>query len=113
MGLGYDRPWRLKSWDRFAVPRPFSRARGIVGPEVFIPPHLDRAELEVRRQGVERLLNELTAEAESWAESGARRAGQVRIQRQGRILGPKGVWGGGETNGGAPAIPSEHFRLAS
>ena len=27
MGYGSDRPWRLRSWDRFAVPRPFS-ARG-------------------------------------------------------------------------------------
>lgn len=112
MGLGYDRPWRLKSWDRFAVPRPFSRARGIVGPEVFIPPNLERAELEVRRQGVEQLLNELTTEAESWAASGERRAGQMRIERQGRILGPKGVWVGGEANDGSPAIPTEHFRLA-
>ena len=22
VGIGYDRPWRTKSWDRFAVPRP-------------------------------------------------------------------------------------------
>ena len=22
MGYAYDRPWRLPSWDRFAVPRP-------------------------------------------------------------------------------------------
>ena len=32
-------------------------ARGVVGPEVYIPPDLDRDELEQRRQGVERLLN--------------------------------------------------------
>jgi len=30
MGLGYDRPKRVGTWDRFAIPRPFSRARGIV-----------------------------------------------------------------------------------
>jgi lysophospholipid acyltransferase (LPLAT)-like uncharacterized protein len=33
MGLGYDRPWRLKSWDRFAVPR---RPRGRQGTGIFI-----------------------------------------------------------------------------
>ena len=27
MGVGYNRPWRAGSWDRFAVPRPCSRAR--------------------------------------------------------------------------------------
>jgi len=92
MGLGYDRPWRLKSWDRFAIPRPFSRARGVVGPEIYVPPNLDRDELELRRQGVERILNELTTEAEQWAESGERREGQLPINRQSRILGPKGQW---------------------
>ena len=29
MGFGYDRPWRVNSWDQFAVPRPFSRARAV------------------------------------------------------------------------------------
>ena len=29
MGYAYDRPWRLRSWDRFAIPRPCSRARAI------------------------------------------------------------------------------------
>src|SRR5436190_464721 len=26
VGIGYDRPWRMRSWDRFAVPRPWTRA---------------------------------------------------------------------------------------
>lgn len=73
MGIGLDRPWRLKSWDRFAIPRPFSRARGVVGPPLIIPPNLDRAGLEHYRQEVELLLNRLTHEAEQWAQSGLRR----------------------------------------
>lgn len=95
MGLGYDRPWRLKSWDRFAVPRPWSRARGIVGPEIHIPRDLDRDEIERHRQGVERILNDLTTEAERWAESGQPRHGEQVIKRQARILGPQEV---GSTN---------------
>ena len=31
-GYGYDLPWRLRSWDRFAIPRPFSRACAMIGP---------------------------------------------------------------------------------
>ena len=81
-GMGLDRPWRLKSWDRFAIPRPGSRARAIIGPEVFIEPHLDRAGLEARRQGVERLLNDLCDEAEHWAVSGQSRTGGVAGRRR-------------------------------
>jgi lysophospholipid acyltransferase (LPLAT)-like uncharacterized protein len=30
--LEYSRCWRLKSWDRFILPRPFSKIRVIFGP---------------------------------------------------------------------------------
>ena len=82
-GMGLDRPWRAKSWDRFAVPRPFSRARAVVGPEIHIPPGLTRPELEERRVGVETLLNSLCDEAESWAAAGDRRDGAIVVKRQG------------------------------
>ncbi len=111
MGLGYDRPWRAKSWDRFAVPRPFSRARGVVGPEIFIPPNLNRDQLELRRVAVERLLNDLCAEAESWAESGQRRAGEIVVRRQSLIRGPLGGWTGGLT-AAIGTVDSSQYRLA-
>ena len=82
MGFGYDRPWRMKSWDHFAVPRMFSRARAVVGPPVMIPANLDRAGLESCRLRTERLLNCLTAEAEAWAAAGTRKAGEVVIRPQ-------------------------------
>jgi lysophospholipid acyltransferase (LPLAT)-like uncharacterized protein len=70
MGFGYSNPWRLGSWDRFAIPKPYSRARAVVGPAMIIPPNLDRAGVEHYRQRVEGLLNRLTCEAEAWAEAG-------------------------------------------
>ena len=70
MGVGYDRPLRLKSWDRFAIPRPFSRARCIPSSDVYIPPDLDKEGIEYFRRKVETLLNSLSEEAESWARSG-------------------------------------------
>ena len=77
MGFGYDRPWRIKkAWDRFAVPRPGTRARAVVSPEIYVPPDLDREGLEHFRQQIGRLLNRLTDEAEAWAESRSRKAGQ-------------------------------------
>ena len=82
LGLGYDRPWRLSSWDRFAIPRPFSRARCIWGPPMRLPRRLDRDGVEHYRQRAERLLNRLTLEAEAWAESGTRKLGQLPTRRQ-------------------------------
>jgi lysophospholipid acyltransferase (LPLAT)-like uncharacterized protein len=79
MGFGYDRPWRMKSWDRFAVPRPYSRARAVLGPAMHLPPKLDREGLEHYRLEVERLLNRLTDEAEAWAEAGTRKVNEVCI----------------------------------
>ncbi|MCC6492350.1 MAG: lysophospholipid acyltransferase family protein [Pirellulales bacterium] len=86
LGMGVDRPWRAPTWDRFAVPRPGSRARALVSAEIAIPPNLNREQLELRRQGVEQLLNDLTAEAESWAASGSRRPGAVPVRAQGLLL---------------------------
>ena len=74
--VGYERPWRLNSWDRFAIPRPFSRARIISSPRIFIPPNLDRAGIKYYRKRVQNLLNHLTLEAEEWADSGTRRFGE-------------------------------------
>ena len=76
MGLGYDRPWRTKTWDRFAIPRPYCRARCVASPAIHVPPDLDRDGLEYFRERFERLLNRLTLEAEAWAESGTRKRGQ-------------------------------------
>ena len=80
LGFGYELPWRVRSWDRFAVPRPFSRARVIVSPEIHIPPDLDREGLEHFRQKTEAMLNRMTTEAESWAESGRRMVGQLAVE---------------------------------
>ena len=82
MGFGYDRPWRFNSWDRFALPKPFSRARSVVSPEIRIPQKLDRDGIEHYRLEVELLLNRLTLEAEAWAESGTNKIGQVPFLRQ-------------------------------
>jgi len=81
MGFGYDRPWRVNSWDRFAIPRPYSRARCVSSPEIRIPPDLDREGLEYFRRKVERLLDRLTLEAEAWAESPTRKINQEPIMR--------------------------------
>jgi lysophospholipid acyltransferase (LPLAT)-like uncharacterized protein len=81
MGFGYSNPWRLGSWDRFAIPKPYSRARAVVSPAMVIPPNLDRAGVEHYRQSVEGLLNRLTCEAEAWAEAGTPKVEEVPALR--------------------------------
>jgi lysophospholipid acyltransferase (LPLAT)-like uncharacterized protein len=70
VGVGYQRPWRMKSWDRFAVPKPFSRARCLTGEPVAVPPDLRAAGLEEYRLRVQAEMDRLNAAAEGWASTG-------------------------------------------
>jgi len=67
VGVGYQRPWRAKSWDQFAIPRPGSRARMIFGEPITIPDGLKTATLEEYRVQAQSELDRLTAAAEHWA----------------------------------------------
>lgn len=77
LGFGYDRPWRLRSWDKFAVPRPFTRARALVSPPIYVPAEIERDAAEAHRLAIQQLLTQLTDEANAWAESAQRRVGEV------------------------------------
>ena len=80
LGFGYDRPWRLqRAWDRFAVPRPYTRARVVVAPEMCVPPDLSRDQMEQFRRQAETILEQTTLEAEGWAESGVRKAREMPL----------------------------------
>jgi hypothetical protein len=70
VGIGYHRPWRLNSWDRFAVPRPFSRARCILGEPIVVPAYLRTAGLEEYRRRVQVEMDRLNAAADDWAATG-------------------------------------------
>ena len=81
MGFGYDRPWRMPTWDRFAVPKPYSRARAIMSPPMYLPRDLDRGGIEHYRVEAERMMNVVNSEAEDWAKSGSRREGEFSMRR--------------------------------
>lgn len=84
IGIGYDRPWRVKSWDRFAIPRPFSRGRMITSKMLHVPKRLTKPDLEHYRLKFETLLNDLTLIAEHWAQSGSSILGESTV-----CMGPK------------------------
>jgi lysophospholipid acyltransferase (LPLAT)-like uncharacterized protein len=70
IGLGFGKCWRARSWDRFAVPLPFSRVRCVSLHPIRVPPGLGTAELEKYRQVAQVVQNHATAIAEHWAETG-------------------------------------------
>ncbi len=74
-GLGYQRPWRLKTWDRMAVPRPGTDVLTLTGDPLHVPSDLDRDGLEHYRRRVEESMHALTDLAQTWAETGRRPAG--------------------------------------
>jgi lysophospholipid acyltransferase (LPLAT)-like uncharacterized protein len=52
----FDRKWELKNWDRFQIPKPFTRARVWIEEPLDVPKDLTDAEFEVLRLKVEQLL---------------------------------------------------------
>lgn len=82
VGFGFDKPWRFSTWDKFAIPRPGTRARGILGPRIRVPEKLDRDGMERVRKSAQDILNVLTCEAESWAEQGYSIPGELPFVRR-------------------------------
>ena len=64
MGFAFDRPWRASSWDRLALPRPFSRAVCYGGAPVVVPRDCDAAGLARYQQCAGDALRRATAQAE-------------------------------------------------
>lgn len=52
--------WRLKTWDRLVIPRPFSRVRVVIDHALVVPRDLDEAAFETERARVEAAMLALT-----------------------------------------------------
>jgi lysophospholipid acyltransferase (LPLAT)-like uncharacterized protein len=63
LGLAVDRCWRLRSWDRLVVPKPFARLSIVAGEARRLPSDLDEPGREAARRALEAELNQLTAAA--------------------------------------------------
>ncbi|MDO5581211.1 MAG: lysophospholipid acyltransferase family protein [Planctomycetia bacterium] len=69
LGIAYDRPYRLNSWDRFAIPRFGSKARIIASSDIWIPSDLSKEGIEEERLRVEGAMHLLDTQAEDWVAS--------------------------------------------
>lgn len=58
--------WRLKSWDNFLIPKPFSRAVIILGKPVFVSQNATENELNSKIVELENELSNLTTQADNF-----------------------------------------------
>jgi len=79
VGIAFVRAWRAGSWDRFALPLPFSTLIGVMGEPIEVPADLDRGGLKHWTRHVEEQMGALTEAAENWAD---------RVRREGRRAQP-------------------------
>ena len=59
INMEYSSCWRLKSWDRFILPRPFSSVRVIFGPPHAVRPTATDAEFESERLRLQNAMMEI------------------------------------------------------
>jgi lysophospholipid acyltransferase (LPLAT)-like uncharacterized protein len=68
VGFAYHKAWRLNSWDRFALPWPFSPAVGVFGAPIVIPADAGKNDLEGWRQAAQEGMDRVTGLAEQRAQ---------------------------------------------
>src|SRR5437763_2707466 len=59
-----------KSWDRFQIPQPFTRACVVIAPPIYVAPDADDEALDARRAELQAALDEINQRGEEW-RSGA------------------------------------------
>ena len=61
----HSKCWEMPSWDRFCIPKPFSKIVLIYGDPIMIPPKLKKSEVEEYRVSLEKAFIKLGNEAGS------------------------------------------------
>ena len=62
--VGLSSYWALPSWDKFRIPKPFSRALMLYGEPIHIPPNLSDEELERYRLSLEQTMINMAERAD-------------------------------------------------
>jgi lysophospholipid acyltransferase (LPLAT)-like uncharacterized protein len=60
-----ERKWVFNSWDRFMIPKPFSRVIFRFGDEIYVPENLGGAAFEEKRLSIEITLKKIYVETDS------------------------------------------------
>jgi lysophospholipid acyltransferase (LPLAT)-like uncharacterized protein len=68
LSISAERYWQVKSWDRFQIPRPFTRAVVLFAPTISVPRDCDDAEFARKQASLQVALDELRARGDAWWE---------------------------------------------
>lgn len=77
VSAGASRAWTLPSWDRFLVPKPFSRIRIAYGPPRRVPRDAGQEELIREAEALQRELDRLTSRVDGRVTTGGAPAGET------------------------------------
>ena len=58
--------WNLSSWDRFLIPKPFSKTVIMLGQPIYVAPEATPEQLEEKRRELEQQLSDLTDKADRY-----------------------------------------------
>src|SRR5262249_2906370 len=84
VGFAFHRAWRLRSWDRFALPLPWSAVECVTTDPVVVPEDADKGRLEEYQLRVEQALNLATEVAERRAFGRSRLSTEIALARERR-----------------------------
>lgn len=76
-GIGFTHAWRAPSWDRFAVPLPWTAAECVVGEPIHVPAKLDRRGIDHYMKRIEEEFLRATEKAERLAGNRPARPAEV------------------------------------
>jgi lysophospholipid acyltransferase (LPLAT)-like uncharacterized protein len=66
VSISAERVWHVKSWDRFQVPRPFTRAVVLFAPTITVRRDCDDAELARKQASLQSALEDLRDRGDAW-----------------------------------------------
>ena len=62
--------WSIGSWDRLQIPRPFTRARLMIGDPIYVDGQADDEELKRKLAELQLSLDTMVSEGANWKVSG-------------------------------------------
>lgn len=64
--MALERFWTVRSWDKFQIPKPFTRARVIVAKPIYVAADADENELNTKHNELQTTLEDLNQKTDEW-----------------------------------------------
>lgn len=58
--------WEARSWDKLQLPKPFTRARVVIAPPIWVPHDADDYLIDAKREELQAALDDLNLDGERW-----------------------------------------------